>query len=66
MIKYGTLVIYKCKNCEHETEIPLHQKGMPRLEKYASYCTHDWVELKEEDLTYASIDKEESRSLQLS
>lgn len=64
MIKYGTVIIYKCVHCEHKIEIPLHQRDMPRLEKYASYCTHDWEEQKQEE-DYASTNEDKSGSLQL-
>jgi len=44
MEKYGTYVVFKCKNCGHTIEVPFHLKDDPPLEKYASYCTHEWEE----------------------
>ena len=64
MIKYATYTIYECSHCKHTVEIPLHLKETPQLEKYASYCTHDWQELGEKQ--NATTDAEKSRSLQSS
>ena len=58
MIKYGTYVVFKCVNCEWEIEIPFHQKDSPQLEKYASYCTHEW-----EDITNAKANEKESTNV---
>ena len=62
MIKYGTFKIYKCTHCGNTVEIPLHLKDCPQLEKYASYCTHDWEEIGEKQ--NGQIDQEESRGFQ--
>ncbi len=48
MEKYGARVTFKCTNCKHEVDYPLHQKDDPPLEKYASYCTHEWEEIDPE------------------
>ena len=58
MIKYGTYIIYECKHCHWQVTIPLHQKNNPQLEKYASYCTHDWEIIGEID--EQQIDEEKS------
>lgn len=62
LTKYGTYVVYKCDKCQHTTEIPLHLEDNPPLEKYASYCTHEWIKLGEED--YGKTDREEDKDLQ--
>ena len=64
MIKYGTFKIYKCTHCDNIVEVPLHLKDSPQLEKYASFCTHEWEEVGEKQ--NAKINEEESRSLQSS
>lgn len=63
--KYGTYKVFKCKHCNNTVEIPLHLKDTPQLEKYASFCTHDWEE-QDEDIVHAEINTEESGSLQSS
>ncbi len=63
MIKYGTYIVYRCTaGCNHTVEIPLHLENNPPLEKYASFCTHEWV--KEGELDYEQTHTEKSTDLQ--
>jgi len=61
--KYATYTVFKCSHCGTTIEIPLHLKDAPQLEKYASFCTHDWEEVGEKDGT---TDTEKDTSIQSS
>ena len=60
MIKYGTYTVYTCKKCGETTEVPLHLGDAPPLEKYASFCTHDWQITEEVSNDVPETNKEES------
>ncbi len=59
--KYATYTVFKCSHCDTTIEIPLHLKETPQLEKYASFCTHEWEEVGEKD---GEINAEKDTSLQ--
>jgi hypothetical protein len=63
MEKYGTYVIYKCSKCGRTINIPYHLREHPPLEKYASFCTHEW---EEEEVCYGKTDRKKSEDIQLS
>ena len=65
MIKYGTLVIYKCSKCDKTVEIPLHAVDESMLEKEASGCLHSWEKIEEvvEDEHKDFTDDEENTSI---
>lgn len=64
MIKYGTYIIFKCKNCDDETEVALHLKNNLELEKRASYCIHSWEEIGEKK--YGETNQDSSKGIQFS
>ncbi len=56
--KYGTFVVFKCKHCKKIDRVPYHLKNSAPLEKFASYCTHEW-----EILNDGNAYQEESESI---